>query len=68
MAEVNLQEVHDTLVSIAFEAGRMILAANPSSISTDTKLNGMYIYVPLSNGFPVSADNLTGMLCQPWTL
>lgn len=37
---VDLQEVHDTLVSIAFEAGRMMLAANTSSISTDTKLNG----------------------------
>ncbi|KAL2024540.1 hypothetical protein VTK56DRAFT_7583 [Thermocarpiscus australiensis] len=43
MAEVNLQEVHDTLVSIAFEAGRMILAANPSSIATDTKLNAVDI-------------------------
>jgi myo-inositol-1(or 4)-monophosphatase len=40
MAEVDLQAVHDTLVSVAFEAGRMILAANPSSISTDTKMNG----------------------------
>jgi hypothetical protein len=37
---VDLQAVHDTLVSVAFEAGRMILAANPSSSSTDTKLNG----------------------------
>jgi len=40
MAGVDLQAVHDTLVSVAFEAGRMILAANPSSISTDTKMNG----------------------------
>ncbi|KAK0617821.1 hypothetical protein B0T17DRAFT_591794 [Bombardia bombarda] len=39
MADVNLQEIHDHLVTIAFEAGRMILAANPNDISTDTKLN-----------------------------
>lgn len=39
MAEVNLQEIHDTLLSIAFEAGRMIMAANPDDISTGTKLN-----------------------------
>ncbi|KAK3353611.1 hypothetical protein B0T25DRAFT_217837 [Lasiosphaeria hispida] len=35
----NLQEIHDTLVLIAFEAGRMILAANPNDISTGTKMN-----------------------------
>ena len=40
MADVDLQAVHDTLVSVAFEAGRMILGANTSSISTDTKMNG----------------------------
>lgn len=39
MANLNLQEIHDQLVSVAYEAGRMILAANPSDISTDTKLN-----------------------------
>jgi myo-inositol-1(or 4)-monophosphatase len=39
MADINLQEIHDLLVSIAFEAGKMIMAANPSTISTDTKLN-----------------------------
>lgn len=39
MADVNLQEIHDTLLSIAFEAGRMIMAANPNDISTGTKLN-----------------------------
>ncbi|KAL2190131.1 inositol monophosphatase [Thermothelomyces heterothallicus CBS 203.75] len=43
MAEVDLQAVHDTLVSVAFEAGRMILAANPSTGSTDTKLNAVDI-------------------------
>ncbi|KAK0645660.1 hypothetical protein B0T16DRAFT_457669 [Cercophora newfieldiana] len=36
---INLQEIHDTLVAVAFEAGRMILAANPSDISTGTKMN-----------------------------
>lgn len=41
MAEVDLQAVHDTLVSVAFEAGRMILAANPSATSPDTKMNGL---------------------------
>ncbi len=39
MADVDLQAIHDTLVSIAFEAGRMILAANPNDIPTGTKLN-----------------------------
>lgn len=39
MSDINLQEVHDNLVAIAFEAGRMMLAANVNSISTDTKLN-----------------------------
>ncbi|KAK3324694.1 hypothetical protein B0T19DRAFT_236648 [Cercophora scortea] len=38
---INLQEIHDTLVAIAFEAGRMIMAANPSDISTGTKMNCM---------------------------
>ncbi|KAK1771653.1 inositol monophosphatase 2 [Phialemonium atrogriseum] len=43
MAEVNLQEIHDTLLSIAFEAGRMILGANPNDVSTGTKLNSVDI-------------------------
>ena len=38
-SDLNLEEIRDTLVSIAFEAGRMILAANPNAISTGTKLN-----------------------------
>ena len=46
MAEIDLQAVHDTLVSVAFEAGRMILAANPNKISTDTKLNGSSLSIP----------------------
>ncbi|KAI1083500.1 inositol monophosphatase [Whalleya microplaca] len=39
MADLNLQEIHDTLVSVAHEAGRMMLAANPTDLATDTKLN-----------------------------
>ena len=39
MADLNLQEIHDTLVSLAFAAGKMILAANPQDLDTDTKLN-----------------------------
>ncbi|KAK1836933.1 inositol monophosphatase [Podospora conica] len=38
-ATPDLQKIHDDLVALAFEAGAMILAANPSSILTDTKLN-----------------------------
>ncbi|EAQ87256.1 hypothetical protein CHGG_03875 [Chaetomium globosum CBS 148.51] len=43
MADIDLQAVHNTLVAVAFEAGRMILAANPNKISTDTKLNAVDI-------------------------
>ncbi|KAF3766774.1 inositol monophosphatase [Cryphonectria parasitica EP155] len=43
MAEPNLQEIHDNLVAIAFEAGRMITAANPNNITTGTKLNSVDI-------------------------
>ncbi|KXJ92235.1 hypothetical protein Micbo1qcDRAFT_224409 [Microdochium bolleyi] len=39
MADLNLEEIRDTLISVAFEAGRKILAANPNDISTGTKLN-----------------------------
>jgi myo-inositol-1(or 4)-monophosphatase len=39
MADVNLQAVHDELVLVAYEAGRMILSANPADIGTGTKLN-----------------------------
>ncbi|OLN97415.1 Inositol monophosphatase 2 [Colletotrichum chlorophyti] len=43
MADLNLQEIHDTLLDIASEAGKMILAANPSSIDKGTKLNSVDI-------------------------
>ena len=39
MADLNLQEIHDTMIAVAYEAGRMILEANPTDISTGTKLN-----------------------------
>ncbi len=39
MADLNLQEIHDTLISVAHEAGRMMLAANPTDIDKGTKLN-----------------------------
>lgn len=39
MADINLQAVHDELVLVAYEAGRMIMSANPADIGTGTKLN-----------------------------
>lgn len=39
MADLNLQVVHDTMVELAYEAGQMILAANPADLDTGTKLN-----------------------------
>jgi hypothetical protein len=39
MADLDLQAVHDEMVAIAYEAGRMILAANPADLDTGTKLN-----------------------------
>ncbi|KAK8042595.1 inositol monophosphatase [Apiospora phragmitis] len=43
MANLDLEEIHDTLVEVAYEAGRMILSANPTDIATDTKLNSVDI-------------------------
>ncbi|KAK7748626.1 hypothetical protein SLS53_000647 [Cytospora paraplurivora] len=43
MSNINLQEIQDNLVAIAFEAGRMILGANVNKISRDTKLNSVDI-------------------------
>lgn len=40
MAETpNLKQIHDDLVALALEAGQMILAADPSSIPIDSKMN-----------------------------
>lgn len=44
MADIDLQDVHDTLLAIAFEAARMIMSANPNDISQDTKLNCMKVH------------------------
>ncbi|KJZ78073.1 hypothetical protein HIM_02710 [Hirsutella minnesotensis 3608] len=43
MASLDLLAVHDEMVRIAYEAGRMILAADPASIDTGTKLNSVDI-------------------------
>jgi hypothetical protein len=37
MADINLQQIHDDLVSIALKAGQMILSATPSVTSLETK-------------------------------
>lgn len=39
MGEPNLHEVHDFLVNLAKEAGEMIVAANPSTMTADSKKN-----------------------------
>lgn len=43
MADLNLQKIQDTLISVAHEAGRMILSANPTDIDKGTKLNSVDI-------------------------
>ncbi|KAI0509337.1 inositol monophosphatase [Xylaria bambusicola] len=43
MADLNLQEIHDTLISVAHEAGRMMLEANPTDLDKGTKLNSVDI-------------------------
>lgn len=42
-ADLDLQAIHDEMVAIAYEAGRMILSANPADIATGTKLNAVDI-------------------------
>ena len=39
MTELDLRAVHDEMVAVAYEAGKMILAANPADLDTGTKLN-----------------------------
>ncbi|KAJ5299315.1 hypothetical protein N7476_010872 [Penicillium atrosanguineum] len=41
MATPNLQEIHDFLVSLAFQAGDIITNALPGTSDTDSKLNSM---------------------------
>lgn len=47
MSDINLQKIHDDLVAIAYEAGAMITAADPNSVSTGTKLNCKTAIPPL---------------------
>ena len=39
MADLDLQAIHDEMISVAHAAGEMMLAANPGDINTGTKLN-----------------------------
>ncbi|QUC16693.1 uncharacterized protein UV8b_00934 [Ustilaginoidea virens] len=43
MADLDLQAVHDEMVAVAYEAGRMMLAADPARLDTHTKLNSVDI-------------------------
>ncbi|KAG6030726.1 hypothetical protein E4U19_000298 [Claviceps sp. Clav32 group G5] len=43
MTELDLEAVRDEMVAVAYEAGRMILAANPADLDTGTKLNSVDI-------------------------
>ncbi|KAJ6444255.1 Inositol monophosphatase, metal-binding site [Purpureocillium lavendulum] len=50
MADIDLQAVHDAMVLAAYEAGKMILAANPADIDTGTKLNSVDIVTEVDKG------------------
>lgn len=39
MADLDLNRIRDVMVSVAYDAGVVILNSNPASIGTDTKLN-----------------------------
>jgi hypothetical protein len=39
MDDEKLQEIHDGLVELAYQAGKMILEARPTMDSTDSKMN-----------------------------
>ena len=39
MADLDLEVVRDTMIAVAYEAGAMMLAANPADIDQGTKLN-----------------------------
>lgn len=39
MAEINLREIHDTLVSLAKQAGERIVSATPSTDAAGSKKN-----------------------------
>lgn len=68
MAEINLQKIHDDLVAIAYEAGAMITAANPNSISTGTKLNCKTTHTTTAHFSPdasMKEPRLTSLLPPP---
>lgn len=50
MADIDLQAIHDEMVAVAYQAGVMILAANPADIGTDTKLNSVDIVTETDKG------------------
>ncbi|KAF4466183.1 quinic acid utilization QUTG (inositol-1(or 4)-monophosphatase) [Fusarium albosuccineum] len=50
MADLDLKAVHDELISVAYEAGAMILAANPAELDTGTKLNSVDIVTEADKG------------------
>ncbi|KAI5466593.1 hypothetical protein BGZ63DRAFT_344265 [Mariannaea sp. PMI_226] len=43
MADLDLNRIRDVMVSVAYDAGVVILNSNPASIGTDTKLNSVDI-------------------------
>ncbi|KAG5943626.1 hypothetical protein E4U59_000177 [Claviceps monticola] len=43
MTNLDLEAVRDEMVAVGYEAGRMILAANPADLDTGTKLNSVDI-------------------------
>jgi myo-inositol-1(or 4)-monophosphatase len=47
--EPNLQEIHDFLVELAKKAGEMALAANPSTLTADSKKNCKYDLIDMES-------------------
>lgn len=39
MSDINLTEIHDLLVKVAHQAGKMIMSATPQTLGSDTKKN-----------------------------
>ena len=44
MADLNLQEIHDYMISVAETAGDMIVSAKPSGSNVDLKKNCRMLY------------------------
>jgi len=42
MAEIDLREIHDSLIAIAKQAGERIVSATPSTDATGSKKNCTY--------------------------